>query len=134
MEKRQRGNRWHPELCLDLEDVKPLWEEGLSTRQIGERLGYSGTIVHRICKKNGLIRSQRDAAILRQPPTSKHWRSSRQSARKKVEAFLGRKLMRQEHVHHRDHDFTNNDIDNLEMLNASEHAKLHHPLLSKRVE
>jgi hypothetical protein len=36
---------------------------------------------------------------------------------------LGRKLLRTEHVHHKDH---NNLPENLEILDPSEHLKLHH--------
>lgn len=38
---------------------------------------------------------------------------------------LGRWLERDEVVHHKDKDRTNNHIDNLELTNASDHAKLH---------
>lgn len=43
-----------------------------------------------------------------------------------MEQHLGRKLKRTEHVHHIDHDKTNNDISNLRLCNGdSEHKLLH---------
>lgn len=38
---------------------------------------------------------------------------------------LGRWLERDEVVHHKDEDKTNNSLDNLELTNASEHTKIH---------
>jgi len=42
-----------------------------------------------------------------------------------MEKYLGRKLDHSEHVHHIDGDKHNNDIANLVVLSASEHARLH---------
>ena len=43
-----------------------------------------------------------------------------------VEKFIGRKLLPDEIVHHKDNDGRNNDISNLEIMSRSEHAKLHY--------
>lgn len=43
-----------------------------------------------------------------------------------VETIIGRKLKRNEYVHHIDHDTSNNSPDNLIVLSASDHTKLHH--------
>lgn len=40
-----------------------------------------------------------------------------------MEQFLGRKLLKNEHVHHKDGNGLNNDINNLELLTNSEHQK-----------
>jgi HNH endonuclease len=64
-------------------------------------------------------------------PPSKKFAASHVAARKIVERKLGRELARNEHVHHRDHDFTNNDEANLEVLSASEHMKYHQYLEQK---
>lgn len=40
---------------------------------------------------------------------------------------LGRPLHSDEHVHHKDEDFTNNAPHNLEILDPTAHAQRHHP-------
>lgn len=40
-------------------------------------------------------------------------------------AFDGRKPSKDTHIHHKDLDFKNNNIDNLELLSAKEHKRLH---------
>lgn len=45
-----------------------------------------------------------------------------------MEKYLGRKLLRNEHVHHKDGDRTNNKIENLEILTANEHSRHHYKL------
>jgi|SRR3990167_5444005 len=42
-----------------------------------------------------------------------------------MEEFLGRKLNQNEAVHHKNHIRTDNNIENLEVFNRSEHAKMH---------
>lgn len=42
-----------------------------------------------------------------------------------MEVFLGRKLTRNEIVHHKDGNPLNNDISNLELLSRSEHSRYH---------
>lgn len=42
-----------------------------------------------------------------------------------MERHIGRKLEKYEDVHHRDHNKTNNDISNLELLTRSDHAVKH---------
>lgn len=39
--------------------------------------------------------------------------------------LLGRRLRKGEHVHHKDENKTNNNIDNLEVLTISEHMRIH---------
>lgn len=46
-----------------------------------------------------------------------------------MEQYLGRKLSRKEHVHHRDGNKINNSLNNLELVNPSDHARDH---ISKR--
>ncbi|WP_077175866.1 HNH endonuclease [Pasteurella multocida] len=42
-----------------------------------------------------------------------------------MEKRIGRKLQRDEHVHHIDGDVTNNSIDNLALVTVAGHARLH---------
>lgn len=45
--------------------------------------------------------------------------------RYKMEEYLGRKLDSKEHVHHIDHDPSNNNIKNLRLVSANEHGFEH---------
>jgi hypothetical protein len=45
--------------------------------------------------------------------------------RKLVGKVLGRDLEASEDVHHKDGDFTNNNIDNLEVMSRAEHMRIH---------
>lgn len=42
-----------------------------------------------------------------------------------MEEFLGRKLLRTEIVHHKNHDRKDNRIENLELMTNSEHVRMH---------
>jgi hypothetical protein len=42
-----------------------------------------------------------------------------------MEQEIGRRLETHEHVHHRNHDITDNRLENLEVLEASAHGRLH---------
>ena len=42
-----------------------------------------------------------------------------------MEQYLGRKLTRDEVVHHKDGNKANNDIENLELTSLSEHTRQH---------
>ena len=52
-------------------------------------------------------------------------------ARYLMEEYLGRKLREDEEVQHKDHDKTNDVIENLEVINSTEHRKHHNPLKYK---
>jgi len=52
--------------------------------------------------------------------------NSKRVHRYKMEAFMGRKLLTDEHVHHKNGNKKDFRIDNLEVLSASEHHKLHY--------
>ncbi len=45
-----------------------------------------------------------------------------------MEEHLGRKLERDEHIHHKDGDKLNNKLENLELMSTVEHSRLHHKL------
>lgn len=42
-----------------------------------------------------------------------------------MQKIIGRKLSSKEHVHHKDGNRLNNSLDNLEIMDASQHARLH---------
>jgi hypothetical protein len=42
-----------------------------------------------------------------------------------AEQKIGREIRRDEHVHHLDHNHLNNAPDNLEVMTAAEHMRLH---------
>jgi len=127
MTKHKHGNRWHSESIAPKDLIESLYEDGLSTREIAEKLGYSHSYIHILCAD--VIRNRRDAAILASSKLeqSDSWRAYRARARKLMEDFVGRKLESYEHVHHIDGNYINNDINNLEIKTASDHAKHHHP-------
>ena len=103
----------------------PLFGSGLSTRQIGIIVGLSGSRVHKMLHAIGIGRPQSEAAIIRQPAKSKHWRSSRIAARKLWERTYGL-IPKGFHIHHIDGDHTNNNVDNLDCISSADHMRLHH--------
>lgn len=103
-----------------------LYISGLSLRQVASSIGVFNTTVQRWLKIAGIeLRNKSTAMMLRNPPRSNHWRSSRQSSRRLMERHLGRKLDFNEVVHHKDEDYTNRDLENLEVMPRSEHGRLH---------
>jgi hypothetical protein len=112
-------------------DVIELYMSGLSTREVAKAFGIGKSTVFQILKAAGLTRDHNQSAIMAGEKTRiknpNHKRTCRSRARQVMQAVLGRSLESWEHVHHKDHDFTNNDPSNLEIVSASDHAKLHHP-------
>ena len=56
---------------------------------------------------------------------SEDWSKCEYEHRYVMEQYLGRKLSRNEVVHHKDRNRMNNDISNLEVMSVSEHTRLH---------
>jgi len=105
--------------------IEQLYIGGLTTRQISDIVDYGKSTIHKVVYN--ISRDYSAAAKLRplQPPKAE--RTSHQHARRIMEAHVGRKLLSNEHVHHKDENPFNNNIDNLEVKSASEHAKHHNP-------
>lgn len=108
--------------------IVSLYVDGLSTRRVAALLGFSPSCVANWCQP--FARDRLDAVRLhcaKHVAQTSHWRTCRQRARKLMQKHVGRKLLRTEHVHHKDEDYTNNTLDNLEVLNEVEHAHVHRP-------
>lgn len=111
---------------LDRSAMRYLYLCGLSTRQVGKVLGCSSTYTWKVCKD--IARTHSESAKLRHPsklPITE--RTARLQARKLTELELGRKLLRDEHVHHIDGDPFNNIKTNRQVLSSRVHAHVHHP-------
>lgn len=102
-----------------------LYNIGLTARQIAKPFGLSNVNVSQFLKKENITRDRKLNQQIRQPAKSIHWRSSRASARRLYQRFHKVILSRKEHIHHIDHDFTNNDINNLMVMAARDHASYH---------
>jgi len=100
-----------------------LYSQGLSSRQVAKKLTLKSSSVSRICRE--ISRDKVASMLLAKPSRSSHWRTCRQVSRRKVERALGRKLSRLEHVHHKNGDYTDKDLPNLEVLTALQHMRLH---------
>lgn len=100
-----------------------LYLQGNSSREVAATLGLCKTSVARICKD--IARSKTKAGFLARPAKSKRPRTCHAVARRHMEEFLGRKLKHIEHVHHVNGDYTDNRFENLSVVSAKEHRKIH---------
>lgn len=108
--------------------AKSIYLLGNSLRQTALVIGWSPGYVNTKLKRTGVVRSEEESRKFRWLDVDlTNKRYARAVARKKMERHLGYKLPREDHVHHRDEDYTNSDLNNLEVMNASAHARLHHP-------
>jgi|SRR5215510_2677449 len=106
------------------EEIRALYRSGLSTTRIAEIIG--GCTYGAICWiVHDIARPRNEAISLSKPPRSLKPGACRQRARGIMRRTLGRPLLRSEHVHHRDHDYTNNDPANLELLPSTTHQRHH---------
>jgi len=99
-----------------------LYRKGLSARDVADLLQVSPSTVLRWI---GGQRRTKEQAWEVSAYRSFSPRKCRERARMKMERHLRRTLRTNEHVHHIDGDYTNNRLDNLEVLPAKEHARLH---------
>ncbi len=78
----------------------------------------------------GGISTDRDGYTIRYDPDHPYGARSGGYVREHIrvmELHIGRRITRDEVVHHKDNDILNNDISNLKLMSWSEHSKLHHP-------
>lgn len=106
-------------------EIIDLYLTGLSTRKVASQLNVSFSYVGKIVKDAGVSRLRVDAIIAARPAKSKHWRSAREAARRIWVRTYG-PIPSGYHIHHKDGDFTNNDLNNLECISAAAHMRLHH--------
>lgn len=107
------------------------YAQGFSTRQVADILGHSKSKVARVVAQHGASRDKSLAGQLRKPPRSRHWRTTRSMARRIFTRRFG-PIPKGYHIHHKDGDFTNNDVNNLECLQEAEHRRLHSGKLWER--
>ena len=51
----RKVTRWHGRPLLDLGEIARLYESGLSTREVGRRVGCSPHTVLRACRERGVV-------------------------------------------------------------------------------
>lgn len=122
-----RRNRKSPKAEECLLAMLVLHANGLPTRDIAAELNISSSYVHKVLQDIGITRSKSEALSGKILKDTRHWRTCRNRARKIVEKHLKRKLASNEHVHHKNEDYTDNRIENLEVLDPRTHAHIHHP-------
>ena len=137
---------------ISREELRAMYEQGMSAREIGEKIGASKpTVLTWLCDDDVLIRDGLEAAarkvrvrdlpgypsmgyqltsdgyvLLRRPdhPTADSEGYVREH-RLIMEAHIGRLLTHTEQVHHVNGDKLDNRIENLAILSCEEHSKEH---------
>jgi len=104
------------------QQARSLYRSGLSVRKVAAAIGYSKSAVWDWVQDIGRTK---EAAWAVSEHRSYHPRACRMRARAKVERHLGRKLASNVQVHHKDCDYTNDDLENLEVLTPLEHIERH---------
>lgn len=112
---------------FQIETLRLLYKSGTSSIQIGQELGVSDWTVKKYCRD--IIRTKSEALALRykvKGTMPKTGGGSRQKARRLIRA-LGYRLIPSQHVHHKDGNPFNNELDNLEVMNGRQHVQEHNP-------
>jgi IS30 family transposase len=118
------GGKREPIPLKERQGMRALKALGFSCREIGKLFGRARSLVQTNVGKGW---EEREAKRGQPRPHQYNERWYRWKARKVYQAHHRVKLTRDQHVHHIDHDFTNFGVENLTVMNASEHSKHHHP-------
>jgi hypothetical protein len=125
-------------------ELRDLYHSGLTMREIAALYDCSPAHVMRYMRLYSIQSRRCRPRIHPAGPEHASWRGGRRRRRDGyfmvrvnredilehrhvMEQIIGRKLDRHEVVHHRDHDKTNNEPSNLELMTFAEHGKLHAP-------
>ena len=88
-------------------------------------------IVKKVSRKKRIkINKTKKVAVITRPK-HKPQGPKELTARQLMEKKLGRKLKRREHVHHKDGNRTNNDLNNLEIVPPSLHFRRHNKRITR---
>jgi len=125
-----------PIVLADLDDdIRLMADAGATVPEIAEEIGFSSVGVHKYLKANGIdvpdmyhtgttLSSGYRLVYVPDHPDAGSKGYVREH-RLVMEQQLGRRLTEDEVVHHKDGDRLNNALDNLELMSAAEHSKLH---------
>lgn len=92
--------------------------------RVAEILGISNYMVSRIQKKHGVYVSDYRNETIRSDGYYQY--TSKENHRRIMEEHLGRKLTKDEAVHHINGNRTDNRLENLVLCSISEHTSIHH--------
>ncbi len=104
------------------QQARRLYRRGLSVRKVAAVIGCGKSAVWDWVRDIGRTK---EAAWAVSEHRSYCPRACRMRARAKVERSLGRRLLSSEQVHHKDCDYTNDRLENLEVLTPQEHIERH---------
>lgn len=116
---------------VQLAEMERLYRAGYSTHDIGKQFGcLMGSVWRRLRDRGVQMRAagERGVTTKARPRLAAHGYvlvGHEYEHRRVAEAMLGRQLHAGEHVHHKNHDKTDNRPENLEVLSESEHHLLH---------
>ena len=127
---------------IDENIVIKMHEEGKTIVEISSELGCSATPVRKALTKHGLSRTAAPRVGIFNGDKNPAWQGGRRvrtdgyvvvwtpegemlEHQYVVEKHIGRKLFPSEVIHHIDRNKQNNDINNLQIMGRSDHAKVH---------